>query len=61
MYINQTSMQWAIFNYDSQSEAFSETGDSGSIIADIRGGISGMLTDGTTRHEPPDITYTTPF
>jgi hypothetical protein len=35
--INQTFMEWGIINYDSKSEVFSKPGDSGSIIADIRG------------------------
>lgn len=47
MFIHQTSMQWAIINYDSKSEVFSEPSDSGSIIADIRGRIGGMLTGGS--------------
>lgn len=37
MSINETSMEWVIINYDSKSDVFSEPGDSGSIIADIRG------------------------
>ena len=37
MSINQTSMEWGIIHYDSKSEVFSEPGDSGSAIADIRG------------------------
>ena len=36
MSINRTSMEWAINNYDKESEVFSEPGDSGSVIADIR-------------------------
>jgi hypothetical protein len=61
--INQTSMEWGIISYDSKSEVFSEPGDSGSIIADIRGRIGGMLTGGSgkTDSESPDITYATPF
>ncbi|KAG7451734.1 uncharacterized protein BT62DRAFT_1030868 [Guyanagaster necrorhizus] len=61
MSINQTSMEWAIINYDSKSEVFSEPGDSGSIIADIRGRIGGMLTGGSGKAKSPDITYATPF
>ena len=61
MSINQTSMEWAIINYDSKSEAFSEPGDSGSIIADIRGRIGGMLTGGAGKTKSSDITYATPF
>ena len=54
--INQTSMEWGIINYDSKSEVFSKPGDSGSIIADIRGRISGMLTGGSGKTEPADMT-----
>jgi hypothetical protein len=35
----QTSMEWGIINYDRKSGVFSAPGDSGSIIADIRGRI----------------------
>lgn len=59
----KTSMEWCILNYDSKSEAFSEKGDSGSIIADIRGNIGGMLTGGTGNGltTSSDVTYATPF
>jgi len=59
--INQTSMEWGIINYDSKSEVFSKPGDSGSIIADIRGRIGGMLTGGSGKTESFDMTYATPF
>jgi hypothetical protein len=60
---NQTSMEWGIMNYDSESEVFSEPADSGAIIADIHGHIGGMLTGGCgkTDSESPDMTYATPF
>ncbi|KAK0491980.1 hypothetical protein EDD18DRAFT_1311037 [Armillaria luteobubalina] len=61
MSIYQTSMEWAIMNYDSKSEVFSEPGDSGSVIADIRGRIGGMLTGGSGRTKSSDMTYATPF
>ncbi|KAH8114185.1 hypothetical protein DFH11DRAFT_1856007 [Phellopilus nigrolimitatus] len=61
MAVHQTSMEWAIINYDSKSGVFSEPGDSGSIIADIRGRIGGMLTGGSGKTESPDMTYATPF
>ena len=54
-------MEWGILNYDSKSEVFSKPGDSGSIIADIRGRIGGMLTGGSGKTESPDMTYATPF
>jgi len=52
MSINQTSMEWGIINYNSKSEVFSEPGDSGSVIADIRGRIGGMLTSGSGQRIP---------
>ena len=61
MSVNQTSMEWGIINYDSKSEVFSEPGDSGSIIADIRGRIGGMLTGGAGKTGSSDMTYATPF
>ncbi|CAE7205656.1 unnamed protein product [Rhizoctonia solani] len=61
MSVHQTSMQWAIINYNGKSEAFSEPGDSGAIIADTRGRIGGMLIGASGRLETPDITYATPF
>ncbi|KAI0672614.1 hypothetical protein C8Q78DRAFT_1020432 [Trametes maxima] len=61
MAIHQTSMEWAILNYDSKSEVFSKPGDSGSIIADIRGRIGGMLTGGAGMTGSSDMTYATPF
>ncbi|KAG8731259.1 hypothetical protein FRC11_004642 [Ceratobasidium sp. 423] len=48
------------FAYDMAS-VFSEPGDSGSIIADIRGRIGGMLTGGAGTTKSPDMTYATPF
>ncbi len=60
--INQTSMEWTILNYCSgKSEIFSDEGDSGSIVADIRGRIGGMITGGSGKREPTDLTYATPF
>jgi len=61
MSVNQTSMEWGIINYDSKSEVFSKRGDSGAIIADIRGRIGGMLTGGSGKTESSDMTYATPF
>jgi hypothetical protein len=63
MSVNRTSMEWAIMSYDSDSEAFSKPGDSGSVIADIRGHIGGMLTSGLNsgKRDCSDITYATPF
>ncbi|KAI6152593.1 hypothetical protein BKA82DRAFT_4112648 [Pisolithus tinctorius] len=61
MTINQTSMEWAIINYDSESDVFSGPGDSGSIIADLHGRIGGLLTGGSGKTKTSDITYATPF
>ncbi|KAG8698584.1 hypothetical protein FRC11_014323, partial [Ceratobasidium sp. 423] len=60
MAVHQTSMEWGIINYDKKS-VFSEPGDSGSIIADIRGRIGGMLTGGAGTTKSSDMTYATPF
>ncbi|TFK55382.1 hypothetical protein OE88DRAFT_1709888 [Heliocybe sulcata] len=57
----QTSMEWAIMNYDSKPGAFSEPGDSGAIVADIRGRIGDMLTGGAGKTTSPDLSYATPF
>ncbi|KAG9111561.1 hypothetical protein FRC07_008046 [Ceratobasidium sp. 392] len=57
----ETSMEWAILPYDSKSGAFSAPGDSGSIIADGRGRIGGLLTGGAGKADRSDITYATPF
>ncbi|KAL5480421.1 hypothetical protein ACEPAI_1691 [Sanghuangporus weigelae] len=59
--VNQTSMEWGIINYGTKSEVFSKPGDSGSIIADIRGRVGGMLTGGSGKTESFDMTYATPF
>lgn len=59
--IKGTSMEWAIINYNSKSEVFSDAGDSGAIIADIRGRIGGMLTSGAGQTDSSDLTYATPF
>jgi hypothetical protein len=61
MSINDTSVEWGIINYDSKSGVFSEPGDSGSIIADIRGRIGGMLTGASGKSMLSDMTYATPF
>ena len=58
---NQTSMEWAILPHDQKSGVFSAAGNSGSIIADTRGSIGGLLTGGSGAAESIDITYATPF
>jgi hypothetical protein len=61
MSAGQTSMEWAILPYGIESDPFSAPGDSGSIIADIRGRIGGMLTGGSGDAESSDVTYATPW
>ena len=64
MSIHQTSMEWSIIDYEygrREEALFSEPGDSGAIIADIRGRIGGMLTGGAGNNEFSDIAYATPF
>ncbi|KAG8729857.1 hypothetical protein FRC11_007882 [Ceratobasidium sp. 423] len=58
----KTSKEWAILPRDSESDAFSGPGDSGSVIVDGLGRIGGLLTGGTTGTKPSsDITYATPI
>ena len=61
MSIHQTPMQRGIFGYGDSLGAFSEPGDSGSNVADIKGRIGGMLTGGSRKKERLDVTYATPF
>ena len=56
-----SSTEWAILPYDHKSGVFSAPGDSGSIIADGRGRIGGILTSGSGETESSDITYATPL
>jgi hypothetical protein len=59
----KTSKEWAIFPFDSKSCAFSDRGDSGSVIADSLGRIGGLLTGGAGATGTPssDVTYATPI
>ncbi|KAG8876392.1 hypothetical protein FRB98_007320 [Tulasnella sp. 332] len=60
MYKHQTSTEWGIINYDGKSEVFSAPGDAGSIVADIHGRISDMLTGGAAgKTKMLDMTYAT--
>lgn len=61
MVVEGTSKEWVVFGYDNQSGAFSEPGDSGSIVVDIRGRIGGILTGGGGKTERSDMTYVTPW
>jgi len=59
-----TSKEWGIFSYDSKSGAFSDYGDSGSVIVDGLGRIGGLLTGGNGSQDSEasvDITYATPI
>ncbi|KAK0225014.1 hypothetical protein EDD85DRAFT_980166 [Armillaria nabsnona] len=57
----ETSKEWAILPFDSKSGAFSEKGDSGSVIVDGLGRIGGLLTGGAGTTTSSDITYATPI
>ncbi|KAG8894346.1 hypothetical protein FRB99_001343, partial [Tulasnella sp. 403] len=58
----ETSKEWAILPFDSKSGAFSDKGDSGSVVVDFLGRIGGLLTGGAgvTTHPNFDIAYATP-
>jgi hypothetical protein len=55
-----TSIEWCIINHD-KGKAFSMPGDSGSIIADIRGRVGGLLTAGAGMTDSTDMSYATPY
>jgi hypothetical protein len=59
----KTSKEWAILPFNSKSGAFSDKGDSGSVIVDGQGRIGGLLTSGAsaTPSSDLDITYATPI
>ncbi|TFY83041.1 hypothetical protein EWM64_g973 [Hericium alpestre] len=57
----QTSKEWAILPYDSESGAFSKGGDSGSVIVDRLGRFGGLLTGGAGKTPSSDVTYAMPF
>jgi hypothetical protein len=44
---SRVSKEWAILPFDSKSGAFSEKGDSGSVVVDGAGRIGGLLTGGS--------------
>ena len=56
----QTSMEFAILGYN-KFAAFSEDGDSGTIIDDDEGRVAALLTGGSGQMGPTDVTYGTPF
>lgn len=57
------STEWAIVGYNKQAGDFSRGGDSGSVIADSRGRIGGLLTAGSMRNQTviSDTSYATPI
>ncbi|TFY78232.1 hypothetical protein EWM64_g5777 [Hericium alpestre] len=58
----KTSQEWAILPRNFKSGAFSEKGDSGSIIVDGRGRAGGLLTGGSAGLTlSTDITYAMPI
>ena len=59
--IRRTSMELAIYPYGHKDGAFSAPGDSGSIIADGKGRIVGLLTGGAGLTDSTDVTYASPF
>ena len=54
------SKEWPIINYDRNSGIFSESGDSGAVIADAFGRICGLITASTGPTDSTDITFATP-
>ncbi|KIJ11506.1 hypothetical protein PAXINDRAFT_157284 [Paxillus involutus ATCC 200175] len=58
---HETSMELAIYPYGNKDGAFSAPGDSGSIIADGKGRIVGLLTGGAGQTDSTDVSYATPF
>ncbi|KAI9438817.1 hypothetical protein H4582DRAFT_2146717 [Lactarius indigo] len=58
---HKTSMELPIYPYGHKDGAFSAPGDSGSIIADGKGRIVGLLTGGTGKGDSTDVAYASPF
>jgi hypothetical protein len=58
---NQTSKEWAICPYDHESGAYAAPGDSGAVVVDGQGCISGVLTGSSGSVTDSDITYVTPI
>ncbi|KZP25739.1 hypothetical protein FIBSPDRAFT_929153 [Athelia psychrophila] len=69
MSVHQTSLEWAILGHGGGGTAggFAGPGDSGAVVADIRGRIGGMLIGGAghagagSERWAADVTYATPF
>jgi hypothetical protein len=54
-------MELAIYSYGNKDGASAAAGDSGSIIADGKECIVGLLADGASQPYSTDVTYATPF
>ena len=59
--IKQTSVEFAVLPYDGKRGAFSQPGDSGSVVLARDGRIVGVLTAGAGATESTDISYVTPY
>jgi hypothetical protein len=60
--IRSTSLQLAVYSYNYKDGAFSAPGDSGSIIADGKGRIVGLIIGGAGKSDTgSDVTYATPY
>lgn len=59
--IRSTSIQLAIYSYSHKDSAFSAPGDSGSIIADGKGRIFGLLIGGAGESDDTDLSYASPY
>jgi len=55
------SKEWAVIPWDKTSGAFSDKGDSGSVVVDGLGRIAGIITGGSGITETTDVTYVTPI
>jgi hypothetical protein len=58
--VSRVSKEWAILPFGNKTGAFSEKGDSGSVVVDGVGRIGGLLTGGGGNKDSIDVTYVTP-
>jgi len=59
--ICSTSVEIPVYAYSHKDGAFSNCGDSGSVICDGKSRIFGMLTGCTGQNDITDVTYVTPY
>jgi hypothetical protein len=59
--IRSTFMAIAVYSDSYQDGAFSASGDSGSVIADVNGRIVGILIGGAGQKDSTDVTYASPY